>query len=195
MGWIKVPDNIDVDELYHHGIKGQKWGIRRFQNKDGSLTAAGKKRYDVENGSSTETDEERKRRIIKSGNQKEVLKAANEMSNAELKEAIERIKLNEELKNISSIKFQNGQKKVDSIMHTVTSTTQAATSIYNVARAFNSNLPSLDPLKDLQYNTQKVNYDKAVKDLEMKGLEESLKKADLTLKLDQLEKNKRDKKG
>lgn len=30
-------------ELYHHGIKGQKWGIRRFQNPDGSLTSAGKK--------------------------------------------------------------------------------------------------------------------------------------------------------
>ena len=32
-------------ELYHHGTKGMKWGIRRYQNKDGSLTAAGKKRY------------------------------------------------------------------------------------------------------------------------------------------------------
>lgn len=31
--------------LYHHGIKGQKWGVRRFQKKDGSLTSAGKKRY------------------------------------------------------------------------------------------------------------------------------------------------------
>lgn len=31
-------------ELYHYGVKGQKWGIRRYQNKDGSLTSAGKKR-------------------------------------------------------------------------------------------------------------------------------------------------------
>lgn len=33
------------DTLEHHGIKGQKWGIRRYQNKDGSLTTAGKARY------------------------------------------------------------------------------------------------------------------------------------------------------
>ena len=32
-------------ELYHHGVKGQRWGIRRYQNKNGSLTAYGKKRY------------------------------------------------------------------------------------------------------------------------------------------------------
>lgn len=35
------------NELQHHGIKGQKWGVRRFQNADGSLTAEGKKRYSV----------------------------------------------------------------------------------------------------------------------------------------------------
>lgn len=31
--------------LIHHGIKGQKWGVRRYQNPDGSLTAAGKNAY------------------------------------------------------------------------------------------------------------------------------------------------------
>ena len=34
-----------LDYIAHHGIKGQKWGVRRFQNKDGTHTAAGRKRY------------------------------------------------------------------------------------------------------------------------------------------------------
>lgn len=38
----------DGTELYHHGIKGQKWGIRRFQYEDGSLTPEGRQRYGVE---------------------------------------------------------------------------------------------------------------------------------------------------
>lgn len=38
--WVRLPD-----EMYHHGIKGQKWGQRHFQNLDGSLTPAGRERY------------------------------------------------------------------------------------------------------------------------------------------------------
>ena len=44
------------NELYHHGIRGQKWGVRRFQNKDGTLTPAGRRHQsedsdDAQNGS------------------------------------------------------------------------------------------------------------------------------------------------
>ena len=35
-----------MSELYHWGVKGMKWGVRRYQNKDGTLTPAGHKRYE-----------------------------------------------------------------------------------------------------------------------------------------------------
>lgn len=51
MNLISNNNYISTDALYsgsyisHHGIKGQKWGVRRFQNEDGSLTGAGRSRY------------------------------------------------------------------------------------------------------------------------------------------------------
>lgn len=45
--------NDGTDVLMHHGIKGQKWGVRRFQNPDGSLTAEGRKRYGFETSGQT----------------------------------------------------------------------------------------------------------------------------------------------
>ena len=40
-----VSKQYRIDELVHYGIKGQKWGRRQYQNKDGSLTPAGRERY------------------------------------------------------------------------------------------------------------------------------------------------------
>lgn len=63
MGWY---DQAKEDHLEHHGVLGQKWGVRRFQNRDGSLTAEGKKR--IYNGGSEyggyETLRSRHRRSI-----------------------------------------------------------------------------------------------------------------------------------
>lgn len=55
----------DMNELYHHGILGQKWGLRRFQNKDGSLTSLGKKHREGDSGSSNSGDSLKKKLAIK----------------------------------------------------------------------------------------------------------------------------------
>ena len=41
---LSFVDQLDVDYISHHGIKGQHWGVRRYQNPDGSLTPEGRER-------------------------------------------------------------------------------------------------------------------------------------------------------
>ena len=96
---------VDADKatLEHWGIKGMKWGIRRFQNKDGSLTAAGRKRYNdsAEGGKSTSASNKSKSSGKSSSSSKSsddevqyfVRKKPSQMTDAELNEAIRRLDL------------------------------------------------------------------------------------------------------
>ena len=80
--------NYEEEYLAHHGTKGQRWGVRRFQNSDGSLTAAGKLRYSVGNGG-------------RSIGKKVDPKSAAKLKKRQAKEAakLERLKIKEAAKN------------------------------------------------------------------------------------------------
>lgn len=49
-----------MNELKHYGVLGMKWGVRRYQNKDGSLTSAGKKKYQANESDSSVTKKVKK---------------------------------------------------------------------------------------------------------------------------------------
>jgi len=105
-------------ELYHHGIKGQKWGILRFQNKDGSLTPAGRIRYGVGNAvqsakgkaSGKASSSTEKTAAIKTSTSKSVTKASEkqnstnksvkDMSDDDLMKAINRLRMEQSYKEL-----------------------------------------------------------------------------------------------
>lgn len=63
---------VQNGELFHYGVKGMKWGVRRYQNADGSLTPTGKKRY-----TDKEISEYRKRKISEAPTKEESPRGAN----------------------------------------------------------------------------------------------------------------------
>lgn len=94
-----------MDELYHYGVKGQKWGVRRYQSKDGSLTTAGKKRRRADN----QDREIRKER-------KQASKNRRTLSSEEINKRISRLKLEREFKTLTEENISPGKKAAKDIL-------------------------------------------------------------------------------
>lgn len=131
------------NELMHWGIKGMKWGVRRYQNKDGSLTPAGKKRYDKEMAKLKEEekiaknklrtqaklnklDEKRKEiEALKSG--KPIAKSTKQhskpsvkdMSDEELRQTVNRLLMEQQYAKLNPQQVSAGQKFVKKVMNDV----------------------------------------------------------------------------
>lgn len=93
---------ISNGELYHHGIKGQRWGVRRFQNKDGSLTSKGRKRYGSDKDSAKKEDPPKR-------------KSVKDMSDEELVKAIARARAEDTYRQLRPEKVPAGKKFISTV--------------------------------------------------------------------------------
>lgn len=95
---FKIDTLTPINQLYHHGILGMKWGVRRYQNADGTRTSAGKKRE----GSSGEP--------AKKGDTQS--KKLSEFSNDDLRRLNERLQLEDAYKKLTKDRIKTGESWV-----------------------------------------------------------------------------------
>lgn len=151
---------IKDGELYHHGVLGQKWGVRRFQNKDGSLTDAGKKRISrkqkkaLEKARKAKHDkaeaakkakqeqedfEKNKKRVLESGSAAEVAKYKGKLTNQELQQVVSRLNMEQRISELAAIKEPSKIEKLTAKIDKANNLTdKSITGWNNVAKILNS---------------------------------------------------------
>lgn len=108
---------MDNNSLAHWGVRGMRWGVRRYQNKDGSLTAAGKKRRGIDDGADekNESDEEKRARVLKSTNASEIYKNRNLLTTSEINERLNRIDTERRLSEVASRDAKQKKTVIDRV--------------------------------------------------------------------------------
>lgn len=95
---------MENNALQHHGIKDMRWGIRRFQRKDGSLTALGRRRRqsreDNDESKKSESLEQKKQRILNSHSAKKLYENKDLFDNDELQKAFIRLNTENNIKKL-----------------------------------------------------------------------------------------------
>lgn len=124
---------VHPDELKHSGVKGMRWGFRRYQNKDGSLTAAGRKRYGSSKEEAMKARAKAKAKAEKAkakeakkaekdadkATKKIMRKSAKDMTDEELSKAIARAKLEQEYNRMHPEQVSRGKKIAQTLMKDV----------------------------------------------------------------------------
>lgn len=108
------------NELYHHGIRGQKWGIRRYQKYDGSLTQKGVKRYYESKEKYDAANEKYQKAKAEYKADKNAAGAKTKLTNARLNKRVAERKMNKDYRHLKEDKRADKGKELYSKGYTIT---------------------------------------------------------------------------